>query len=72
MAFQAFTLEDKTQRKSAQNSERRGQERQVSYVPQEENRQSHQKWSVCKLNVRDEFSRRSSIVCLLCSDKRVM
>ena len=65
MAFQAFNLEVRpqaNQRKIAKQEVKKGR------CPRKKDRKSRQKCSEYKLNVCDEHSRKSSIVCLLCSD----
>ena len=62
MAFNLEMRPQANQRKIAK------EERQVSYMPQKERSKITSKCSKCKLNVCDKHSRKSSIVCLLCSE----
>ena len=68
MAFQAFNLEVKpqaNQRKIAKEEVKKGR---CHVGLRKKDRKSRQKCSECKLNVCDEHSRKSSTVCLLCSE----
>ena len=68
MAFQTFNLEVRTQadqRKIAKEKVKKGRHHMC---PRKKDLKSHQKCSECKLNVCDEHSWKSSIVCLLCSE----
>ena len=68
MAFQAFNPEIRpqaNQRKIAKEEVKKGR---YHMCTRKKDRKSRQKCSECKLNVCDEHSRKSSIVCLLCSE----
>ena len=68
MAFQAFNLEVRPQANQRKIAKEEIKKSRCHMCPRKKNGKSRQKCSECKLNVCDKYSRKSSIVCLLCGE----